>query len=323
MKLGGIFRCDNSGLGTLSWEFFNHLKFEKALVVKNGVYQAFPERFPGGRLVHKDRISREDIDWLTSGVEGILAFETPYDYGIFKAAEKKGIKTFLIPMYECYPERPTMQPSLHICPSALDFDVIRGDKIYLPTPINRKRLKYRPRNVARTFIHNAGHGGISGRNGTGELLAAIPMIKSDVKIIINTQKKIEYHHPKVEIRVANYRNYWDLWNDGDVFVFPHKFDGLSLPIQEALSVGMPVLSTDMHPFNSWLPKEWMIPISEVIKARPALREIDYYIVRPEDIATKIDEMANKNISRESGVADSLAEKLSWDNLLPSYNQLFK
>lgn len=323
MSLAGIFRCDNSGLGTLSWEFFKHLDFAKALIVKNGVYRAFPERFPGGRFVHKDRIKKEDIDWLTSGVTSLLAFETPYEYEIFRTAHRKGVQTFLIPMYECYLDRPTVQPSMHICPSALDFDVVGGHKIHLPVPVNRKVLKYRPRQTAKVFLHNAGHGGISGRNGTGELLAAILMIKSDVKIIINTQKPINYSHPKVEIRVGNFLNYWDLWRDGDVFVFPHKFDGLSLPVQEALSVGMPVLSTDMYPFNTWLPKDWMIPTDEVIKAKPALREIDYHIVKPEAIANKIDEMANRSIVRDSGIANELASKISWDELLPKYKAILK
>ena len=45
MKLGLIARADNGGLGTLSWEFARHLKPHKVLLVENGIYQTFPERY--------------------------------------------------------------------------------------------------------------------------------------------------------------------------------------------------------------------------------------------------------------------------------------
>lgn len=320
-KIAFIARADNSGLGTMSWEFANHIPFEKVLVIKNGVYQVFPERFPNARVAHKDKISTNDIDWLLDGVTHLLTIETPYDYLFWKKARDKGVKIVFIPMYECVADRLPIYPDLYICPSKLDFDVMPKPKKLLSTPINRNRLPFKQRNKANVFLHNAGHGGITGRNGTSELLAAIPMIKEDVKVIINTQRPINYSHPKVEIRVGNFENYWDLWQEGDVFVFPHKFDGLSLPIQEALSVGMPVLSTAIYPFTTWLPQDWFILPEDVVKAKPALREIDYAIVTPKAIADKIDEWAGKDISKDSIQADTLARRLDWKELKDKYIQM--
>ena len=40
-----------------------------------------------------------------------------------------------------------------------------------------------------------------------------------------------------------------------MFVFPEKFNGLSLPLQEARAAGMLVLATDRFPMNTWLPRE--------------------------------------------------------------------
>ena len=45
MRIGIIARYDNSGLGTMCWEYARHLKPAKVLLVANGVYQTFPERF--------------------------------------------------------------------------------------------------------------------------------------------------------------------------------------------------------------------------------------------------------------------------------------
>lgn len=321
MKLGFIARADNSGLGTMSWEFSRHLPFEKILVVKNGVYAIFTERFPRARVVHKDRIEKEDIDWLLDGITHLLAIETPYDYEIFRLARQKCIRTVLIPMYECMGETLPVNPDLFLCPSTLDFKLMPRPKKYLPVPVDRSRLPFRQRRHAKVFLHSVGHGGIMGRNGTSELLAAIPMVKSDVKFIIRSQKAFDYSHPKVELRVGNFENYWDLWSEGDVFVFPHKFDGLSLPIQEALSVGMPVLSTAMFPFLGWMPEHWFIPAIEIVQAKPALRMIDYALVEPEQIAKKIDEFANTDITEASRTADELAKALDWKVLKERYLQV--
>lgn len=318
MKLGFIARADNSGLGTMSWEFARHLPMERVLIIKNGVYKVFPERFPGARMVHKDRIEKEDIEWLLDGITHLLAIETPYEYEIFRLAKERGIRVVMIPMYECMGEEIPVNPDLFLCPSALDFKLMKSPKKFLPVPVNRDKLPFRCRRQAKVFLHNAGHGGIMGRNGTSELLAAIPMVKSDVRFIIRSQKAFEYSHPKVEVRVGNFENYWDLWSEGDVFVFPHKFDGLSLPIQEALSVGMPVISTAMFPFLGWMPEQWFIPATEIVQAKPALRTIDFALVEPEQIAKKIDEFAQLDISEDSRTADKLARALDWKVLKSRY-----
>jgi hypothetical protein len=325
-KVGFIARADNSGLGTMSWEFSKHIPCTKILVVKNGVYQIFPERFPGARVT-KQSISKEDIAWLFEGIEVLVAFETTYDLTLFKQARKAGIKTIIIPMYECSPPMSILRPDVVICPSKLDFDTYAGTPettvLQSPFPVNRQMIPFRKRKIAKVFVHNAGHGGLAERNGTSELLAAIPMVQSDVKFVIRSQRPIQYSHPKAEILVGNFEKYSDMWGEGDVFIFPHKFDGMSLPIQEALSSGMPVLSTRIYPFTKWMPNDWFFDAEEIIRMRVMGNspEIEYAVVKPESIARKVDEIANKDISGMSGQADQLADKLSWENLKQFYVQI--
>lgn len=148
------------------------------------------------------------------------------------------------------------------------------------------------------------------------------MVRSDVKFVIYSQRKIEFEHPKVELRVGNFKNYTDIWNGGDVFVFPHKFDGLSLPVQEALSVGMPVLSTAIYPFTTWLPQEWLFNYDELVQLKVWDRMIDVAVIDPSVIAAKIDVWANKDILTESQKANKLANTITWDKLLPQYEAIF-
>ena len=63
VRQGLIARADNSGLGTLSWEFARHLKPDKVLLVSNGVFQTFPERFEN--VVKEDEFF-EDLDVVLS-----------------------------------------------------------------------------------------------------------------------------------------------------------------------------------------------------------------------------------------------------------------
>lgn len=307
--------------------FNEHIGFEKALILDNGKYASFPERFPNARRVTK--ITAEDVDWLFHGIDLFIAFETPYEWNLFRLARKRGVKTILIPMYECEPKPLPAYPDVVLAPSLLDYDVFKDEAKanfqieYLPIPVDRLKVPFRQREKALTFQHNAGHGGIIGRNGTTELLAAIPMLKSDAKVIIYTQKKIDFDHPKCEIRVGNFENYWDMWGSNDVFIFPHKFDGLSLPIQEALSSGMPVISTAIYPFTQWLPQDWLFHAAEFMNIRAWDRHVDVAVIEPSVIAGMIDEWYGKSIAKDSSRANKLAEEISWGKMLPKYLQLFK
>lgn len=325
MNIGFIARADNSGLGTLSWEFANHLKPHKALIVNNGVYQMFPERYAGiPSRVTKRNFSKADIEWLLDGTDILFIPETPYDPQLYVRTRQAHVKTVLMPMYESFkPEWD--RPDFFMCPSLLDLQEIPEPKQFLPFPVNRKRLPFTQRKTAEVFLHNAGHGGMVGRNGTQVFIDAIPMVKADVKFIINCQMgmKLPYEDSRVTLKVGNYQNYWDVWNEGDVFVFPERFNGLSLPINEALSKGMVVMSTDRFPFNKWLPTEPLIPAHEIVRSAVSATMLDYAIVKPEAIAKKIDEFAHADISKLSEQSNTIAQSISWEVLLPEYIKTFK
>lgn len=322
-RIGIIGFASNSGLGTLTREFHDNLKPARTLLIPTK-YAEFPERFPGARR----GLTQENIDWLLSGIDVLLTFETPGEWVVYALARKRGVKTILMPMYECMPYPLPATPDLVLCPSTLDLKIFRAElkekcKVaHLPVPVNRKRVPFRLRTKALTFEHHAGHGGLLSRNGTYELIAAASMLKTPAKILIYSQKDLEVSLPNVEVRVGNFREYSDIWGSGDVFVFPHKFDGLSLPIQEALSSGMPVLSTEIPPFAGWLPQDWMFRTEERTDMRVFQRFIEVAIADPRAIAETIDAWYGRDIKQASLLADKLAAKLDWERLKPQYISLF-
>ena len=320
MKIGLVARADNSGLGTVSRELYDNLDIERAVVITNGVYKTFPERF-GSALVYPGSLFTDDaVRAFLQGLDCVVTVETPYNWNLYPIARQMGIKTVMLPMYECLPVQ-HQRPDLYICPSLIDMEAVDGNKVQLPCPVNTDRVWFRKRKKANIFVHNAGHGGLLGRNGTDIFINAIPLVKNPkARFIIRSQTEISlpYNDPRVKVQIANFKEYWDLWDlEGDVFVFPHKFDGLSLPVQEALASGMPLITTEMHPFDKWLPSEFLVPAEKTQEIRIS-RMITASFVSCETLAARIDAMVGKNIEEQSMLAGAIGEELSWRNWRKMY-----
>lgn len=315
-KVGLVARCDNSGLGVMSEEFFNHIPCEKVLLVSNGVYVNFPERF--GKTA-KDVLrvpTDKEYETFFEGLTVAVFIETPYNWNAFRIAKKMRVKTVLIPMYECL-RLSDPQPDWYACVSKLDYDLMPPEKRHrLTWPVDTDKVRWKRRGEkSQIFIHNAGHGGLLGRNGTDEVLQAAALLP-DIQFILRSQFRLECSLPNVEVRVKNMTRYEELWEEGDAFVLPHKFNGLSLPIQEALAAGMPAISTDMYPFNDWVPKDFLVPVEkkyDISLSRP----ITASFVSIPELVSKI-RWASERLPELSDQTRLISLGLSWHNLQPMW-----
>jgi len=121
---------------------------------------------------------------------------------------------------------------------------------------------------------------------------------------------MEYTDSRIEYRIGDCQ---DLWSEGDVFVFPEKFNGLSLPLQEAFASGMAVITTDRFPNDTYLPKDLLIPVRQFKKERISV-EFDSAIINPVDIASVIDKVYNTDIISYSLLGKKFNEQNSWTQL---------
>ena len=324
-RLGLVARCDDSGLGSLSQDFFKWLEPEKVLTVY-GRYNNHPERFPNAIICNQGMPNLKQIKDFLKDIDILLTFETPYNWNLISEAKKKGIKTVIIPNYEWTTANPSVEPDLWLCPSKLDYKIYSEEgknAIYLPIPIDRTRIPFKLRKVAKTFIFNNGHGGSIGRNSAREMVEALARIPegTGAKFIVRSQVQLDamLTMPHTTFKFGEAKKE-ELFDEGDIFVFPHKFDGLSLPIQEAIAAGMPVITTDFFPFNEMLPKELLFPFDD--KARAKLdedtRTIDIHLIYPRDLADKISEFVGKDITALSMKMNELAESYSWFTLKDKY-----
>lgn len=252
---------------------------------------------------YPNRVSKEE---LLEKCHTLLFIEDPFDWKLIPKAREKGIKTVLIPMYECTRNPLPYVPDEIWSPSKLDQQYYPDSK-FAQIPI---KATWRLREKAQVFVHNAGNGGLGGRNGTKELIEAMQYVKSPIKLILRSQIPIACDDPRVEVRVGTFP-YETLWKQGDVFVFPEKFNGLSLPIQEAFASGLLVMAGARFPNTDYLPNGPLIPVSGYHKEKIAV-EFDCAEFSPEIIAATIDKWYNQDITTYSLLGKQYNEQNSYD-----------
>jgi glycosyltransferase involved in cell wall biosynthesis len=121
------------------------------------------------------------------------------------------------------------------------------------------------------------------------------------------------------------KDYWGVYPSyADVLVMPRRYAGLSLPVQEAASLGMGLVMLDVPPYN-----EMLAPESLVATRGPGI-EVPMvggtFTVHSGDVtalAAKMDELVRDPAlcERLSKHSDLLAESLSWDVWAPRYLDL--
>lgn len=295
------------GLGYLALDFFKHGLIDKVYIHEHSTRENHREWYPRECIVSSREALLEECDTL-------LFFETPFDWKIIPKAREKKIKTVLMVMYECTQYPLPYIPDVVLCPSQLDQQYY-PDSIFIPVPVS---TNWQARGNAKVFVHNAGNGGLGGRNGTKELLEAMQYVKSPIKLILRSQIPIKIPDDKrIDVRIGTFP---DIWSEGDVFVFPEKFNGLSLPLQEAYASGMAVMCGDRFPMNTWLLKDILIPVSHYKKGKIAV-EFDSAVFDPKEIAKKIDEWYGKPIGYHSLKGKQWAVDNSWSNLRSQYAKI--
>lgn len=356
MRLGLIARADNSGLGIQTHEFYSHMKPSKTMVVDISHLNSnaiFPERYPDAIII-KGFPEASDIDNFLRDLDVVFVAESPYNYYLYSRAKQLGVKIAVQYNYEffdwfAYPDYPT--PDLLIAPSQWHYiDVeawarVRNIKhIYLHCPVNREKLKFRTIRQARTFLHIAGRSAAYDRNGTKTVIEASKLLKTDANIIIHFQGEQGLAHQttmttadyeayaqehgdldKLTIVKREFPDYSKVYALGDVLIMPRRYGGNCLPLNEALSVGMPAIMTNISPNNDFLPKHWLVPAEKINQFQPRT-VIDIYNADTAHIARRIDhlyEMDEAEFMEQNISASNIAESISWYNMEWRYRRAFE
>lgn len=320
MICGAICYETHSGLGHLARDFFRAGVVQRAFVIRHPRYQAqdwFGEA----------RYDRNTLAQFLHGLDVLLLFENAFNcWDVVRTAKVRGTRIVIIPNYEWTPAPLPIAPDLVLCPSLLDMEYFESyPRLFLPIPVQQH---WRLRQRAELFIHNAGHGQVGFAKGTPEVLEAMRHVQSPVKLIVRGQpdeprladllRRYQANpDPRVSVLLSNVPDE-DLYATGDVFVNAERYNGLSLPLQEAWASGMLVMTSDRFPANTWLPKEPLIPVASFAPHRVNQTTFERATIDPVAIAATIDAWFGKDISAFSLAGRAWAEEHSWARLGSKY-----
>lgn len=308
MKVGAKIFATNQGLGIMAKQFFENGVIDYVSIEPHSRRENHYEWYPHN-LDEDELLEKSDV---------LLFFETPFNWKLIPKARELGKKTVLMPMYECTTNPLPYNPDLLLNNSKLE-QKLYPQGIEVTTPVNPK---WRLREKALVFVHNAGNGGLGGRNGTRELLEAMQYVKSPIKLIVRSQIPIkQIDDPRIEYRIGD-ADFETLYDEGDIFIFPEKFNGCSMPIQEAYACGMPIMCGARYPMTEWLPNELLIPVAGYKKERIST-EFDCAVFNPTDIAKTIDSWYNRDITQYSLLGKKWGEENNWQVWSKKYKQILE
>ena len=103
-------RMDNSGLGMQTWEFYNHMKPAKTLVVDISMMEKvperrlkqYPERYPENATIIYGFPNEQDIRQFLTGLDVVFIAESSYNMSFYQIARQMGVKTAVQYNYEFF-----------------------------------------------------------------------------------------------------------------------------------------------------------------------------------------------------------------------------
>lgn len=324
-QLGVLAYSTKTGLGYQTKAYVKHLNPAKILEIDlsplNGKEQH--NWFPGSQRTVGYPKDHELREFLT-GLDTVLMGETPLNYNLYSIAREMGVRTVNVINWEffdheVYPQYPL--PDVIIMPSrwhwedAKAFADRHGIECYqIHHPVDRDELRFHERHTASP-LHIAGNPAANDRNGTWDFMSACP------DGIVTTQSEELARHIRMRYRhcnvYTNVEDYEQLYSLGDVLVLPRRYGGNCLPLNEALSTGMPVVMPDISPNNALLPPEWLVPARLQGSFTPRTK-IDIYEVDVDALRAKLEWFKSQDMSALSRQADAIAESISWNTLKERY-----
>lgn len=320
-----IARADSGGLASQTWEIHRHLHPDRTLVVDmgdRGRGPAHPERFPGARVTN-GYPSPQDWAWLLEDIDRLFTAESVYshDHALPRLCAERGVELVIQANPELWDEAHRGPTTRVVLPTPWEAHRVK-DATVLPMPVARDRLPFRLRDKAETFLFPHAPA-FHDRNGLKIVLNALREVRSPCRVLIagSSERMISRTRRHVTITWLGARDdYWTVYDQADVLLFPRRYGGLALPLQEALSSGMPVLTLDLAPYADLLPKECLIRPSSSV-ARPMKGgTFAVHDARPASLARKIDWLVNEpgTVKELSLASDAVAQGLSWERWLPAW-----
>lgn len=338
MKVGLIARSEDRGLGNLTWEWAQHMRPDRILlVVPNHSIPQRPERYDDPTVVRWNHRLDAHLDeqivreWL-DGLDVVYSAETFYDWRVCTWARESGVRTVCHVMPEFYrhgqPTPPVAAPDVWWTPTRWRLEHLDRATRVVPVPVAVERFARAKFHVEHspTWLHVAGTKAMNDRNGTRIVLDALRHLTGEHHVRFRSQgepiPRVQVgRHVHVDVVVHPVDEYWQLYNGEDMLVLPRRYAGLSLPALEAMGAGLGLLMSAVEPQVS----EWPIEQAGAFERghiTTSTGRIDLAEVDPKVLARCMDTLAATPgaILQARLRAHTFARSQSWDALRPVIQQ---
>lgn len=267
-------------------------------------------------------------NWLATKKIDVVFFNEERNHEVVLAAKNHG---YTIGSYIDYYTRATVpffnNYDFLICNTKRHYSVFKNHPkcFYIPwgTDTNLFSVQNKKKNNDITFFHSLGmdyH-----RKGTDLLLKAFQKVHGNARLIIHGQVPLqdiglnenEINKSNIEVIIKTVKAP-GLYHLGDVYVYPSRLDGIGLTICEALSCGLPVITTDNPPMNEFILDN---KNGQVVRIAKEMRRFDNYYwpmveVDVDDLAYKMQwyvDHPNELKSQALSARKSAEENFCWAN----------
>jgi glycosyltransferase involved in cell wall biosynthesis len=220
-------------------------------------------------------------------VDGVIYIEHPClkdGYDIIGEAKKRGKVTVGIPMWEWWPERKPWALNTDILWAVTKFtskylnslsDVLfahgwnhswRSHVAGSSWGVNLDDFPYVKRHKAERFIFINGNGGYKLRKASDLVFKAFAMPGAPLLTVYTQQMDIlDKNIPEnVTLINKNFSERKDVYQDGDVYLFPSYWEGLCHGLYEAQASGGLVITTD-HPPMDECGSDYLVPVEKFLQ----------------------------------------------------------
>lgn len=330
-RFGVIGRADRGGLAAQTRAVAEHLPVDAAMIVDLGQTSRGPLDLDSWRdLVPEIRVVQnpptdDDVRWLVDQVDVLYTAESTYHPGLNAYCHERGVRLVVHANAEIHDPVASGYEAELWAPTHYRLDLLPRWTQVVPMPVDVAPVIATPPDDRPLRLLHVAAPAFNDRNGTALVLDALPGLQHEATLVIVGDDGQTYperygrvsieRRPTVDDRWSNYENV-------DALVLPRRYGGLCLPMLEAASRGLPVVTLDLEPQHSWFVYP-LVPAYEVrrvvMKGEPAGHPI--HDANPSELVDRIDQLSDPTTWLAwSRAAYGWAQSLSWERHAPLWSR---